>query len=305
MTHAFDAAQSTTGPEEWAARRVAHERSGAPTRPRALVVEGGGMRGAYAAGALAGLHATQPWFDATYASSSGACSAAYLTAEQPAGVEIWARHLHGQRLLRLANLARGRPLLDLDYLVDEVFARRVPLDLAALRRARAPLWVTLTRARDGGVEYRDLRRVDDPLLHLRATAALPIAHPRPVAIEGEEFVDGGLGDPIPIARAIAEGADDVTVVLTKPLGYERRPAPEWVAWWGTRPYPGAREAFRSMHERYNAALRLAASPPAGVRVRVVAPSPELHLRRLMTGARHLRAALAAGWGDAVRLAGPA
>lgn len=255
------------------------------------------MRGAYAAGALLGIYSTQPAFDAVYASSSGACSAAYMVAEQPTSVSIWRDHLHGQRLLRVRNVARGRPYLDLDYLIDEVFGRRIPLDLAKLRAAPTPLWVTLTRASDGGVEYRDLRHERDPLQVLRATAALPIAYPKPVLVDGRPYVDGGMGDPIPVVRALDDGADDITVVLTKPLGYRRAPAKRALTWFASRPYPGAARSFATLHERYNAALALIQDPPAGVTMRVVAPSADLHLTRLMTAGRHLRRAVARGLTD--------
>jgi predicted patatin/cPLA2 family phospholipase len=267
---------------------------------RALVVEGGGMRGAYAAGALVGLLQSSPEPDAMYASSSGACSAAYLAAHQPEGVTIWKDHLHGSRLLRASNVLRGRPYLDLDYLVDEVFARRVPLDVPKLRAAKHPLFVTMTRARDGAVEYHDLRAATDPLAVLRATAALPIAYPRAVRVDGEDYVDGGLGDPIPVQRALDDGADDVTVVLTKPLGYRRKPADRFSTWLAARSTPGIRRAFETLHERYNAALSLLESPPRGVTMRVVAPSPELRLSRLMHSATKLRAAVGAGFRDGQR-----
>jgi predicted patatin/cPLA2 family phospholipase len=266
---------------------------------RALVVEGGGMRGAYAAGALAGLRARGERFDAVHAASSGACSAAYLHAEQDEGLRIWQEHLDGAKLLRARNLLVGRPYLDLEYLVDEVFARRVPLDLARLRAAKAPLWVTLTDARTGAAEYRDLRREPDPLRALKATAALPIAYARPVRLGGRAYLDGGMADPIPVARAIAAGADDVTLVLTRPLGYRRAPASRGTVLLGSLPYPGAARAFATLHERYNAALELARDPPAGVRVRAIAPPPTLRLSRLMRRAEDLRRAVQQGVDDAM------
>src|SRR5581483_7506668 len=236
------------------------------------------------------------------ASSSGACSAAYLHARQPEGLRIWQEHLDGAKLLRARNLLVGRPYLDLEYLVDEVFARRVPLDLARLRAAEAPLWITLTDARTGRAEYRDLRREADPLRVLKATAALPIAYARPVRVEGRPYLDGGMADPIPVRRAVLEGADDVTVVLTKPLGYRRPPASRGTVLVGSLPYPGAAGAFASLHERYNAALDFVAKPPEGVRVRVVAPPPELRLSRLMRRAEDLRRAVAQGVDDAMHAA---
>jgi predicted patatin/cPLA2 family phospholipase len=50
-------------------------------RKTALIVEGGAMRGAWAAGVLAFLHETgRRQYDLVYAASSGACSAAYFVA---------------------------------------------------------------------------------------------------------------------------------------------------------------------------------------------------------------------------------
>jgi predicted patatin/cPLA2 family phospholipase len=268
---------------------------------RTLVVEGGGMRGAYAGGVLVGLTNAGERFDAVYASSSGACSAAYLAAQQPEGIRIWEDYLHGNRLLSVANVLRGRPYLDLDYLVDDVFGHHLPLDLARLRASTSPLWVTLTDAETGLVEYRDLRREAEPLRAIRATAALPIAYPRPVEIEGRCFFDGGIGDPIPLRRAIEEGAQDITVVLTNALGYRHRPMASWAARLGSRPYPGAIDAFRTRHERYNDALDLVAHPPSGVTIRAIAPPPALHLSR---SARRLRAAVAQGLADAARVGAP-
>lgn len=255
------------------------------------------MRGAYAAGVLAGLHARGESFEAIHAVSSGACSSAYVLSGQPEGIGIWRDHLDGAKLLRAGNVLRGRPYLDLDYLMDEVFGRRVPLDLAALRAAPAPLWVGLTRAEDGGPERRDLRREADPLRTLKATSALPIAHPRPVELDGRSYLDGAMADPIPLGSALADGADDVTVVLTRPAGYRRPPAPGWLSRLASAPYPGARRAFETMHVRYNAALDLAREPPPGARVRVLAPPPDLRLGRLMRDARDLRAAVERGLRD--------
>lgn len=258
------------------------------------------MRGAYAAGALVGLQQAGERFDAVYASSSGACSAAYLAAGQPEGLRIWQEHLDGAKLIRARNLLVGRPLLDLEYLIDEVFAKRVPLDVAKLRAASHPLWITMTDARTGACEYRDLRRVDAPLRLLKATAALPIAYWRVVELEGRSFVDGGMADPIPLRRALEEGATRVTVVLTRPLGYRRPPAKRALTLLGSLPYPGARRTFDTMHERYNDALDLVARPPPGVEVRAIAPPPTLRLSRLMRDADGLRRAVAQGMSDAVR-----
>jgi len=116
----------------------------------ALVIEGGGLRGAFSAGVAAELAAAGvPAFDDIVAVSSGAPTAAYLATGQPEdAVAIWRGYTHGTQLIALRNFVRGRPLMDIDRLVD-VFRRVVPLDAPQLARSKSRLWVGLTDCRTG------------------------------------------------------------------------------------------------------------------------------------------------------------
>src|SRR6185503_17537287 len=138
----------------------------------ALVIEGGGLRGAFSAGVAAELAAAGvPAFDDIVAVSSGAPTAAYLATGQPEdAVAIWRGYTHGTQLIALRNFVRGRPLMDIDRLVD-VFRRVVPLDAPQLARSKSRLWVGLTDCRTG----EGCRVVATPLNVfelLRATMAL-------------------------------------------------------------------------------------------------------------------------------------
>src|ERR1700687_3712214 len=90
-------------------------------RKSALIVEGGAMRGAWAAGVLAFLYERgQHRYDLVYAASSGACSAAYLVAEMwEPGLTIWREH--ACKAVRRTNFLRHKPIIDLAYLVDYIF----------------------------------------------------------------------------------------------------------------------------------------------------------------------------------------
>src|SRR5271167_1161385 len=96
-------------------------------RKTALIVEGGAMRGAWAAGVLAYLHETgRRQYDLVYAASSGACTAAYFVANMwEPGLAIW-REL-ACNVVRKSNFLRHKPIIDLAYLVDHVIRKRVPL----------------------------------------------------------------------------------------------------------------------------------------------------------------------------------
>ena len=55
---------------------------------------------------------------------------------------------------------------------------------------------------------------------LRATCAIPLLFPV-IKINGKEYYDGGLCDPIPIKKAIADGNTKHLIVLTQPKGYKK------------------------------------------------------------------------------------
>ena len=152
-------------------------------RKTALIVEGGAMRGAWAAGVLAYLHERgRREYDFVYAASSGACSAAYFVADMwEPGLAIW-REL-ASNVVRKSNILRRKPMIDLAYLVDHVMRKRVPLSVEALQKAPTKFFIVLTDCHTGEPVYFHV--CDDRVFAaLRATASMALA------TRGYDFVDG-------------------------------------------------------------------------------------------------------------------
>jgi predicted patatin/cPLA2 family phospholipase len=270
----------------------------AETPRTALVVEGGGMRGSYAAGALVELLRQDPHrYDAAWATSSGAASTAYGLAGQPEGINIWRDWLHGRRLVHPLRFVTGRSALDIHYLVDTVFRNQIPLDVPALHANGVPLHVPATDVADGTVRYFDLSR-RDPFPVLKAAMALPGAVLEPVPIDDALYVDGGVVDQLPIARALDAGATDLTVVVTRPAADTPRPTGAFGTWLATRRFPGIRHALGQRHRGYTQALALIRRPPDGVRIRVIGPSAPLPVKRWTTSRQRIIAAIEQGLADA-------
>ncbi len=188
--------------------------------PLACVVQGGGMRGTYSITALAELERLgyTNRFNAVYASSAGAMNGAYFLAGQAAeGVAIYVEHLSGKRFI---NFLRLRPIIDINYLVDEVLSVQVPLNQDAVLSSPTELLIYTTDAVKGTTVCFSNRNMRAPLLDiLRATAALPIVFGREIVINGRRYVDGGFLDQVPLAKAIEDGWKHIVVVLTRPLSY--------------------------------------------------------------------------------------
>lgn len=246
---------------------------------RSLVIEGGGMRAAYANGVLAGFEEVGLSFDAVYGTSAGGALAAWFSAGQARyALETWA-YAHDDRIMSYRRwLLRQGPLLDHDRLFEVVYEDEHPLDVDAILAAGHPVVVTATEVETGEGHHQDLRE-GNVIDWLRATGRLPLASGPPVDIDGVEYLDGGLAIPIPIERAIADGSDEIVLVLNRP---ERKSEAE--SWFlaaivGQR-YPELFDLVRRHAELWNEAVEVARDPPDGVDVTIVQPDEYLDLGRL-------------------------
>ncbi|APR86688.1 hypothetical protein A7982_12037 [Minicystis rosea] len=261
-------------------------------------MEGGGLRGAFGAGALAELHragSRAPIFDDVIAVSSGAPTAAYMAAGQmDDAIRIWEDHTHGNKLVSPANLLRGAPILDVDGLVH-VFDRHVPLDRRKLAAAAMRCWVLVTNCTTGDAEL--VRATESNALELlRATMALPVAYGKVVKVDGVPYVDGGVAEVVPIDRALGLARDTTVVVLTNPHGY-RRKTMRALSYLMARTYPRYPALARPLAARSataNAALdRIDELERRGL-VSVIRPSAPLPATRLTTKRADILATIEAG-----------
>ncbi len=175
----------------------------------ALVLAGGGNRGAIQIGMLQVLaeHGFVP--DRIYGSSVGAVNGVGFASDPtPAGVEHMAQVWTG--LSRGDVYPQGRlhgPWLYLQQR-DSVYAnsglRRIVEEGFAVERledAVVPVEVVATSLTDGRERWFTYGPAVDAVL---ASMAIPAIFP-PVEIDGELFIDGGVVDNVPIRRAIEAG----------------------------------------------------------------------------------------------------
>ena len=269
-------------------------------RKTALIVEGGAMRGAWAAGALAYLHQNgRRQYDLVYAASSGACSAAYFVAGMwEPGLAIW-REL-ASKVVRKSNFLRRKPIIDLAYLVDHVMRKHVPLSVEMLQKAPTRFFIVLTNCNTGEPVYFHV--CDDRVFAaLRATASMPLATRGFDYVDGQPFADGGVADPIPIQRAIQDGATDITVVLTHGPDFRLKPMPRWMGRLAYPKFPRLAHVWtKQQYVNYNAALDLMKNPPSGVRIRVLRPLRPLPVGALTVERKQIAAALILGHDEALQ-----
>ncbi|SDD06872.1 patatin-like phospholipase family protein [Glycomyces harbinensis] len=277
-----------------------------------LAVEGGGMRGVISAAMLTALDdaGMRPVFDAVYSCSSGAVNASYFTAgETWYPLTIYFDDLSTKRFVDMRRFLTGRPVLNLEYVFEEVLARVKPLDYEAVLKNPVSFQVAVTLVDElETLSATGFTSADDLKEALRASCWLPMAVPGTGTFRGARAVDGGVLTAHPYLLALQDGCTHVLSLSTKPL---RRPPSRpsqgrrISATYMERLRPGLGKGYIASLDRYRGQRRWLqermVDPGEGPHVLDLAPLPwmrevdrqELALDKIMTGARQAHAVMAA------------
>jgi predicted patatin/cPLA2 family phospholipase len=254
------------------------------SRRLALAIEGGSSRGTYSSGmvlALDELGAT-PAFDAVYGSSAGALNGAWLLCgRSQTGVRTWWNPTVMRRIINPLHTLRGRAVIDLEYLVHQVYSVLEPMDFPAILANPVSFHPLATDADTGESTdlYPFIDDVDAIKTALAASSCMPVLAGPPIAMGGRRFVDAGVAEPLPFRTALAQGATDVLVLRTRREDEIPVPPPRVqdvvVPRFLRRQAPGTITAWREQYERDLEDERLLREDPRLVSVRPPAGAPDV------------------------------
>ncbi|WP_300016934.1 patatin-like phospholipase family protein [Pseudonocardia sp.] len=276
----------------------------------ALVVSGGGMRGVYAGGMAHALDdaGLGDCFDVVYGSSAGAyIGGALLLGDGRGAAHIFFEDMACRAFIDPRRLGTRRPMVSLDHLLGHILtvAKPLPWD----RLCGAPLRVVATAADDLTAHVLEPSTVDEWRLALRATAAIPVLAGRPVTLHGRHWIDGSVSEPLPVLRALRDGATHVLALVNRTLPELRRSDPgagpaRWaraldrltpglgsIAQESARNGPAMRVLDDAAHPSREGVHLLAVVPARNVGVRGLTTDPALVERAAEVGRTSLRAAL--------------
>ena len=186
----------------------------------------------------------------------------YVAGQRERNYRVFVEFVADRRYAGFANLIRERSWFGMRFLFETLPDELAPFDYEAFRRSGRTLVVGVTDCASGRPAYFS-HRDHEPRWFVqtvaRASSSLPILSP-PVEIEGRRYLDGGVSDPIPIDRSIADGHRRNVVVLTRNAGYHKEARPLGLASRiALARYPAIRRALSQRHAKYNAALDRVAS----------------------------------------------
>lgn len=264
-----------------------------------LVLEGGAFRGLFTAGVLDGLleiGAMPPYVVGVSAGATNACS--YLSLQKGRNLRIMERFLDHPRYLGWRNFLRGRAVMDMDFVFDEIPNRLDPFDYDAFGSYPGRFLIGVYQLRTGKNVYFERDALDKRNLLLRASCSIPVMFPF-VKIGGELYADGGLGDPIPVERAMADGNERNLVVLTQPRGYQKHfsRSDALTCRLYRRRYPFLARTVEERYRCYNRQLALCEKLEEEGRAMLLFPSVDFTISRFEKDKGKLRALYQNGLGQ--------
>lgn len=246
-----------------------------------LVLEGGGLRDLFTAGILDVLMKNNILFDGIIGVSAGAtfgCN--YKSKQIGRSIRYNINMAHDWRYCSFRSLITTGDLVGAEFAYHTLPTEIDVFDNETFRNDPTAFCVVCTDAVTGSPVYHHIESFDyEGLEWLRASASLPIVS-RPVVVGGLTLLDGGISDSIPLKHWQEEGYKRNVVILTQPVGFEKKRTklmPLFRLF--CRKFPAIIAAMGRRHEMYNTQLEYLSAEVARGNTLVLAPEAPIAIGR--------------------------
>ena len=237
---------------------------------------GGGMRGIFGAGVTDCLLDEKVYLPYCIGVSAGSANLiSYIAKQRGRNYRFYTRYAMRPEYMSLQNFLKKRSYFDLDYVYGtlSVTGGEDPVDYDAFFNAEQTLITVATRADNGKPQYftnADFHSGD--LSPLKGSCAIPGVC-KPYKVGDSLYFDGGVADPVPVEKALADGCDRLLGVLTKPLDFVKKPEHFRAAYTrALRAYPNIVKELKMRAEVYNRGVEKARALASEGRAVILAPA---------------------------------
>lgn len=221
-----------------------------------LVLEGGAMRGLFSAGIMDVMMENGITFDGVIGVSAGAAFGCNYKSRQPGrAIRYNKRFAKDKRYCSMQSFLRTGDLFGAEYAYHIVPNEYDIFDNKTYEQNPLEFWLVCTDVETGQPVYKRCDKGGDVTFDwVRASASMPVVS-KVVELEGYKLLDGGITDSIPLKAFQREGFERNIVILTQPLGYEKKPSRFLpIIRMSLRKYPRVVEAMAMRHLMYNEEL---------------------------------------------------
>lgn len=266
-----------------------------------LVLEGGGMKGVYTAGVLDFFMDKGILFSSVYGVSAGACHmCSYLSGQRGRALDISIDYLDSKRYCGVESLVMTGDFFNADMCYHLIPEYLYPYDYEAFQRYEGKAYSVVTDIVSGRPAYLRIRDMKEDIDMIRASASLPLVA-RNVKIGEKYYLDGGISDSIPLQKSVVDGNVKNVVVMTKEMGFVRKPtSPSQLTLIKARyyKYPKVYELMAERHITYNETLAYIERQQLNGQAFVIRPKKKNDVGRIEKDIEKLKKLYEEGYQDA-------
>ena len=264
-----------------------------------LVLEGGGMRGVYTAGVLDFFIDQDLYFSDIYGVSAGACHmCSYISQQRERAYRVNVDYLEDKNYCSMYSLLKTGNLFGAEMCYDKIPNELDPYDYEAFGRYKGNAYAVVTNIETGKAEYIRMEDMHKDIIAIQASASLPLVS-KNVYINGVPYLDGGVADAIPIMKSLQDGNKKNVVIMTKEVGYRRKPSSNMTAIrLRYRKYPELVKDMERRHIVYNKTLDFLEEHEKKGHIFVIRPKEDCGVGRIEKDKDKLRTLYQMGYDDA-------
>ncbi|WP_243109409.1 patatin-like phospholipase family protein [Anaerophilus nitritogenes] len=268
-----------------------------------LVLEGGGMRGAYTAGVLDAFMDEKIKTSYVIGVSAGANNGAdFMSEQRDRNKKVFVDVVKDPRHSGIWNLLREGSYFGMDFIFNTVANELIPFDYDTFYNSPTTFKVCTTNCKTGEAVYFSHRDFEPKYFAqkiLRASCSLPMIS-SPVEIGEHTYLDGGLVDPIPIKKSIQDGNSYNIVILTRNKGYKKKPSKfNFITKIFLHKYPEIVKVLKNRYKKYNDCMDEINKLEKEGSVYVFRPQKELSVNRLEKDIKKLNDLYEQGYHEAI------
>lgn len=267
-----------------------------------LLLEGGAMRGLYTAGVLDVFMENKVFVNSIIGVSAGALFGMNYKSKQIGRVLRYnKKYAANKEYMGFYSLLTTGNIMNQDFCFNRIVNELDPVDFEAYRSNPEDFYAVITNMQTGKAEYVKLDDLEkkDQLEYLRASGSMPFLS-KPVSVNGNLYLDGGIADSIPIEKLMEMNYDKMIVVLTRPKGYRKKKRNTKLPEIYYRKYPNLATAISSRYERYNRQLDIITDLEASGKAFVLRPSRLVPIKRIERNLIKIQAIYDLGRADALQ-----
>lgn len=246
----------------------------------ALVLEGGGLRGYYSAGVMESFMEHDLMFPYIIGVSAGAANAlSYISGQFMRNRQIIENYVTNPHYVSKRNLIFKGSIFDFNYIFNTIPGKYIFFDWDSYIAQSTCFLTGATNCADGKTVWFEKEDITPLFEATVASCSLPfltkIQH-----FKGYDLVDGGVSNPIPIEKSIADGNKFHVIVLTRNKGYRKEAFPhDRILRMICRKYPSLADAILNRHTIYNHQLELCEKLEKEGKAIIIRPEQSINVGR--------------------------